>query len=134
MRIVFLFAMLLSITGNAQDFSAPINRIWAQYAGDTALTYCRITHVCDSMFSEAGFANSDTAIEGFDSVVQKQEGSSFWNYCLWKAFWYSRCDSDGRLHDIVGDAKLMLNAQNKTTSVPTSCLVVPDVPQGIWNE
>lgn len=118
-KVLLLLALVCSVLlSYAQDFGAPINRDWQRYADDTSLTYLQITHICDSLFRLAGFANPADTVE--DTTNQEEEphidGSAYREYCLWQSFWYSRCDSNGRLHDITADAVAMLNEQQKTTA------------------
>ena len=122
-KILLLATLICSVQcAHAQDFGAPINRDWVRYAGDTSLTYLQITHICDSLFLLAGFPPAADTTE--DTTNQEEEprldGSPYRDYCLWQTFWYSRCDSNGRLHDMVADAVAMLNEQQKTTTAPTS--------------
>jgi hypothetical protein len=124
MKKLFLSLMLLlSITlCHAQDFNASINRNWFVLAEDTNLTYRQITHLCDSLFADAGFFAVDTTTDTAEQEESKSlDGSSFREYSLWKMFWYSRCDSNGKLHNIYADALAAVSAQQKTTSAPSSC-------------
>ncbi len=102
--------------------NAPVNRNWMVFAEDTNLTFQQITHLCDSMFADAGFFAVDTTEDTSGQEEKKSlDGSSFRDYCMWKMFWYSRCDSNGKLHNIYADASASLMAQQKTTSAPSSC-------------
>lgn len=77
MKNIILAALLLLGFGSyAQDSAAPINHLWKEYASDTTRTYTQITHLCDSLFTQAGYGvHTDST-----SDSTWQEGSKYWKY------------------------------------------------------
>lgn len=105
-KILLVALLLLGFGSYAQDAAAPINHLWKEYASDTTRTYTQITHLCDSLFTQAGYGvHTDSP-----SDSTWHEGSKYWKYSLWKYFWSSRCDvATGKLHDFAADAPYQKN-------------------------
>jgi len=66
--------LLLSFGSYAQDAAAPINHLWHQYASDTTRTYVQITHLCDSLFVQAGYGVQHDSLS--DSTWHERRTSS----------------------------------------------------------
>jgi hypothetical protein len=71
MKILFLsLVFLLSAKFcYAQDMNAPVNRNWMVFAEDTNLTFQQITHLCDSMFADAGFF----AVDSIEDTTEQED-------------------------------------------------------------
>ena len=124
MKKYLLIACLIMFASNicyAQDSTATINTSWTKYAADTSLTFMQIVATCDSEFAAAGYITSDTvSTPGGDTAAADKDydGSSFYQYLLWKSFWVTRLDmATGKPHSFAIDALSTLTSGLS----PTDC-------------
>jgi len=105
MKKLFISLMLfLSITlCHAQDFNTPINRNWVVLAEDTNLTYRQITHLCDSLFADAGFFAVDTTEDtSGNDTSEGGRGNAFTRWYMWADNRRSICPVGGDIFAPLG--------------------------------